>query len=85
MDILALLILGLIVGFCAGKLMKGSGFGVIGDIIVGIAGCVVGGWLLGGRIGGPELFWGITVGGIVTGVIGACVLLFVLRLVFKKK
>ncbi|HED24360.1 MAG TPA: GlsB/YeaQ/YmgE family stress response membrane protein, partial [Firmicutes bacterium] len=47
MGILTWLIVGIIAGWLAGKVMKGRGFGLIGNIIVGIVGALVGGWLAG--------------------------------------
>jgi uncharacterized membrane protein YeaQ/YmgE (transglycosylase-associated protein family) len=77
--IIVILVVGLIAGWLAGKLMRGSGFGLIGDIIVGIVGAFIGSWLFGylhlGPIGG---FW---VNAIVTSVVGAVILLFVVGLV----
>ena len=45
MDIIWWIIVGLIAGFITGKIMKGSGYGVFGDIIVGIIGAVIGGFI----------------------------------------
>ena len=72
------LIIGLIAGFLAGKIMKGGGFGVVGDIVVGVIGAFLGGWLFGllGVSTGNSLL-----GSIVTATIGAVVLLFQVRLV----
>jgi uncharacterized membrane protein YeaQ/YmgE (transglycosylase-associated protein family) len=72
------LIVGAVAGYLAGLVVKGGGFGLLGDIVVGIIGAFVGGWLL------PRL--GIHLGlGIVSiianATIGAVVLLLVLRLV----
>jgi uncharacterized membrane protein YeaQ/YmgE (transglycosylase-associated protein family) len=58
--------------------MKGGGFGLIGDIILGIVGALVAGWLL------PQL--GILIGGgilgaIINAFIGACIVLFAVRLI----
>ena len=82
MDITSLvifLVIGAIAGWLAGVVMKGGGFGLVGDIVVGIVGAVVGGWLFG--------VFGITAGGligaIITAFVGACVLLFVIRLIKK--
>jgi len=82
MDITSLvifLVIGAIAGWLAGVVVKGGGFGLVGDIVVGIVGAVVGGWLFG--------VFGITAGGlvgaIVTAFVGACVLLFVIRLIKK--
>jgi len=81
MDITALLIwlaLGAVAGFIAGQLMKGRGFGVLGNIIVGILGSFLGGFIfnqLGVSAGGGMI------GSIITAVIGAVVLLFIVSLV----
>ena len=72
------LIIGAVAGWLAGIIMKGTGFGLIGDIVIGILGAVVAGYLfprLGLNIGSP------IVGEIVGAVIGACLLLLVARLI----
>jgi uncharacterized membrane protein YeaQ/YmgE (transglycosylase-associated protein family) len=78
-SIIIFLVIGAVAGWLAGVVMKGGGFGVVGDIIVGIIGAVLGGWLFG--------FLGIAAGGlvgaIITAFVGACVLLFVIRLIKK--
>lgn len=72
------LVIGAVAGWLAGLIMKGDGFGLIGNIIVGILGSVIGGWLFGALFaGGPT---GI-VGAIIGATIGAVILLFILRLV----
>ncbi|MFL9879680.1 GlsB/YeaQ/YmgE family stress response membrane protein [Herbaspirillum rhizosphaerae] len=76
--IIAWLVIGAIAGWLAGVLVKGGGFGLLVDILVGIIGAFIGGWLAG--------LFGIGVGGgiaasIVTATIGAVVLLLLLRLV----
>lgn len=75
--IIAWLIIGAIAGWLAGVLVKGGGFGLLVDILVGIVGAFIGGWLAG--------VLGIGIGGgiaasIVTATIGAVVLLLILRL-----
>ena len=79
MDLIIFLVIGALVGWLAGVIMKGGGFGVIGNIIVGILGAMLGGWLL------PRL--DITIGGefggFITAVIGAVILLFIVRLIKK--
>lgn len=72
------LVIGAIAGWLAGQIMKGGGFGLIGDIVVGIIGAVVGGWLL-PRLG--IFILGGMLGDILNAVIGACVVLFILRLI----
>ncbi len=74
------LIVGAIAGWLAGTVVKGGGFGLIGDIIVGIIGAVIAGWLL------PRLHINIAVGSaivteIIDAFIGAVILLVILRLV----
>ena len=72
------LVVGAIAGWLAGQVMKGGGFGLVGDIILGIVGAVVAGWLLpaiGILIGGGIL------GAIINAFIGACIVLFVVRLI----
>jgi uncharacterized membrane protein YeaQ/YmgE (transglycosylase-associated protein family) len=76
--VIAWLIIGAIAGWLAGVLVKGGGFGLIVDIIVGIVGAFIGGWLasvLHISLGGG---W---IGSIITAVIGAVILLFIIRLV----
>jgi uncharacterized membrane protein YeaQ/YmgE (transglycosylase-associated protein family) len=77
-SILIWLLVGAIAGWLAGLLVKGGGFGLLGDIAVGILGAFIGGWLL-PRIG---VSFGVgLVPAIVTATIGAVVLLVILRLV----
>ncbi len=78
MTIIAWLVVGLIAGWLAGQVMKGSGFGLIGDIIVGIVGALLGGFLAGVLFGGDYLS-GINIPTIVVAFIGAVILLFVIR------
>ena len=78
MNIIYFLILGAIVGWLAGLIMRGAGFGVLGDIVVGIVGAILGGWvfgLLGISAGGSLL------GSLVTALIGAVLLIFIVRLI----
>ena len=78
-SLIVILIIGLIAGWLAGQIMKGGGYGLIGDLIVGVIGAYIGGWLW-GLLGLPVLGpWWLTA--IVSAVIGACILLFLLRLV----
>jgi uncharacterized membrane protein YeaQ/YmgE (transglycosylase-associated protein family) len=74
-----LLVVGAIAGFLAGVIVKGYGFGLIGNIVVGIVGAVVGNWLLGTYLGfnpGGEL-----IGPIVTATLGAVILLVLIGLI----
>lgn len=81
-QLLVTLAIGAIAGWLAGQITKGGGFGIIKNIILGIIGAVVGGWLfgiLGISIGGE---W---IGPIITATVGALILIFVVGLVTKKK
>ncbi len=76
--LLIFLIVGAVAGWLAGLVVKGGGFGLIGDIVVGIVGAYVAGWLF------PKL--GISLGAgigaeIVRAAIGAIILLLVIRLI----
>jgi uncharacterized membrane protein YeaQ/YmgE (transglycosylase-associated protein family) len=79
MDILTWLIVGLVAGVLASLVMGGTGYGIIGDIIIGIVGAFVGGWLF-SQLGVSTPFGGLP-GTIFVAFIGAVVLLFVLRLI----
>ena len=83
MSVIATLITGAIAGWLGGKIYRGSGLGLLGNIIVGILGGGVGSWLL-DRVLDISLGGG-WFGSIVTGAIGAIVILFLINLVFKHK
>jgi uncharacterized membrane protein YeaQ/YmgE (transglycosylase-associated protein family) len=72
------LIVGGVAGWLAGMVVKGTGYGLIGDIIVGIVGALIAGWLL-PRVG--IAIGGGIVGAIINAFIGAVILLIVLRLI----
>jgi len=73
------IIIGILAGFIAGKLMRGGGFGILVNLVVGIIGAVLGGWVFG--------LLGISAGGIigslVTATVGAIILLWIISL-FKR-
>ncbi|TWU31958.1 GlsB/YeaQ/YmgE family stress response membrane protein [Novipirellula artificiosorum] len=73
------LLIGAVAGFLAGKIVRGSGFGLVGDIIVGILGALV----FGALFGSFNLLHSAILNEIAGGTIGAVILLFVIRL-FKK-
>jgi uncharacterized membrane protein YeaQ/YmgE (transglycosylase-associated protein family) len=77
-SLIVILIVGLVAGWLAGKIMRGSGFGIIGDIIIGIIGAFIGTWLW-GALHLPVIanFW---VSAIVISTVGACVLIFIIGL-----
>lgn len=79
-SIILFLLIGAVAGWLAGKLMKGGGFGLIVNIIVGVIGGFLGGWLM-SLVGIQKagLLWEL-----ITSVIGACVLLFIVSLFSRK-
>lgn len=80
-QLLVFLLIGALAGWLGGLIIRGGGFGLLGNIIVGVLGAVFGGWLfkvLGISVGGE---W---VGPIVTATAGAVVLLFAAGLLKKK-
>lgn len=79
MDLLTWIIVGLVAGVLASLVMGGTGYGLIGDIIIGIVGAFVGGWIF-RQLGTTTPFGGLA-GVIFIAFIGAVVLLFVLRLI----
>ena len=77
-SLLVILFVGLVAGWLAGKIVRGTGFGILGDIVVGILGALIATWLfpkLGIRLGSG------LVSEIVYSAIGAIILLLVVRLV----
>jgi uncharacterized membrane protein YeaQ/YmgE (transglycosylase-associated protein family) len=79
MDFIWWIIIGLIAGWAAGKIMRGGGYGAVTDTILGIVGAVVGGWLL-GVLG---IHAGGFIGTIVVAIIGAMFLIWLSRLLKK--
>ena len=81
-SIIIILVLGAVAGWLGGLVFKGSGLGLIGNIIVGIIGGFIGYWLL------PKLGWNIHTGTgwldyVLTAGIGAVVLLAILNIIFR--
>jgi uncharacterized membrane protein YeaQ/YmgE (transglycosylase-associated protein family) len=80
MSILSWIVVGLIAGWLAGRVMKGGGFGLIGDIIVGIVGGLLGGFLASFFFHVGDPMSGINLTSVLIAFLGAIVLLFVVRL-----
>jgi uncharacterized membrane protein YeaQ/YmgE (transglycosylase-associated protein family) len=75
------IVVGLIAGWATGKIMKGSGYGLVIDIVLGIVGAVIGGYLMGALgLGGGGLLYSI-----IVAIIGACLLVWVVRLVTSRR
>lgn len=75
MSIMMYLVIGVVAGWLAGKLVKGSGFGLVGDLCVGVIGSIVGGFVL--DLAGVHA--GGLVGRLLSATLGAVLLLFVVR------
>lgn len=80
MGFLTWILVGLIAGWLAGQVMKGGGYGILVDIILGILGGIIGGWVF-GLLG---LHAGGLIGSIVVSFVGAVILVWITRLVKKK-
>jgi len=71
------LLIGIAAGWLAGQLMKGGGYGLLGDLVIGVIGSFLGGWVL-GALG---IFTSGLIGSLVTATIGAVLLVFLVRLI----
>ena len=83
MDTLTWLIVGLVAGLLASLVMGGTGLGLIGDIIIGICGAFVGGWLF--RTLGVNVPLRGLAGTIFVAFVGAVLLLFIIRLIRRPR
>ncbi len=79
MGLLAWIIVGLIAGWLAGMVMKGGGYGVVGDIIIGIIGALLGGFLAAAVFGIPDAVNGLNITSVVVAFIGAVILVAIVR------
>jgi uncharacterized membrane protein YeaQ/YmgE (transglycosylase-associated protein family) len=79
MGLLSWIVVGAIAGWLSGKVLKGRGFGLLGDIIVGIAGGLVGGWLAGELFHLPDLVNGINLTSILVAFLGSILLILIAR------
>jgi uncharacterized membrane protein YeaQ/YmgE (transglycosylase-associated protein family) len=78
MEFVWFIVVGLVAGWLAGLLVKGGGFGVVGDIVVGVLGALLGGFLFSSF--GASLGGGL-IGSVVVATIGAVILIFIVRLI----
>lgn len=82
MEILVTILIGAAAGWLGSMIFKGSGLGLLGNIIVGIIGAPLGYWIL-GKLG--VTLGGGWIGAILTGALGAIVILLLINLIFRKK
>lgn len=78
-NLIYFLLIGLVAGWLAGKVMKGSGYGLIGDLVIGVVGAFLGGWLFGLL----HIAAGGLIGLLITAFVGAVVLVWLLRMIKK--
>lgn len=76
MNILIWIVTGIIAGWLAGVIVKGSGFGIIGDFIIGLIGGLLGGWLA-GLLGFSASNW---IGQVLVAALGGVVLVLIIRM-----
>ncbi len=79
MNIILFLLIGALAGWLAGKIMKGKGFGFLGNMVVGVIGAILGGFLFG--VLGLSAYG--LVGSLITALIGAIVLLWIVSILKK--
>ena len=81
-SLLVIIVVGIVAGWLAGKIVRGTGFGIIADLCIGVVGALIGAWLL-PRLG-VHLGTGL-VAAIVSATVGAVVLLIILGLFRKRR
>ncbi|MFZ6031018.1 MAG: GlsB/YeaQ/YmgE family stress response membrane protein [Chloroflexota bacterium] len=79
MGILSWIFVGLIAGWLAGQVMKGGGYGVLGDIVLGILGAVVGGFLASALFSVPDPLTGFNLYTLVVALIGSIIVIGIVR------
>jgi len=83
MGILSWIVLGLVVGWLAGMVMKGGGYGILGDIVVGIVGALIGGFIA-SALGLGDVT-GFNVSSVIIAFVGAVILIAVLRMFSSRR
>ena len=81
LDVVWFLLIGLAAGWLGGRIMKGKGYGLVGNLIVGMVGAVLGGFLF--RVAGLSAH--TLIGSLITAVVGAVVLIWLAGLIANKK
>lgn len=85
MGIFSWVVVGVIAGWLAGLIVKGKGFGLLGNIIIGVIGAIVGGWLAGVLFNLENTITGINFTTILVAFLGAAAILFVTSLFRRKR
>jgi uncharacterized membrane protein YeaQ/YmgE (transglycosylase-associated protein family) len=81
MGILSWIVVGLIAGWLAGVLVKGGGFGCIGDVVVGVIGGLLGGWIASYFFHMGDPLTGINLQSVLVALVGAVIFVTILRLI----
>jgi uncharacterized membrane protein YeaQ/YmgE (transglycosylase-associated protein family) len=84
MSIIAWIVLGLVAGWLAGMVMRGGGYGILGDMILGILGALIGGWVW-GLITRQDVTLGFNLPSLLIAVVGAVVLIGLSRLLTGRR
>jgi len=85
MGIISWIVVGLIAGWLAGLIVKGGGFGCIGDIVVGVVGGLLGGWIASFFFHMGDPMTGINLQSILVAFVGAVVLVIILRVLTGRR
>jgi uncharacterized membrane protein YeaQ/YmgE (transglycosylase-associated protein family) len=80
MGLFTWIIVGAIAGWLAGKVMKGRGFGLLGNIVIGVIGAMVGGWLAGSLLNISNAISGFNLQTILVAFLGSVIVLFIAKL-----
>lgn len=81
MGILTWIIVGAIAGWLAGKVMKGRGFGLLGNIVIGVIGALVGGWLAGTLLNVSNAISGFNLQTLLVAFLGSVIVLYIGKLI----
>ena len=85
MGLLTWIVVGAIAGWVAGKVVKGTGFGLVRDIVLGVAGALLGGWLAGKVFNVHKAVSGFNLTTLVVAFLGAVIILLAFRLLSRKR
>ena len=83
MGLFTWIVVGAIAGWLANLIVKGSGAGLVGNIVLGVLGALVGGWLAGAIFSIPQAVTGFNLGTIFVAFLGAVIVLLVVRMLKK--
>jgi uncharacterized membrane protein YeaQ/YmgE (transglycosylase-associated protein family) len=83
MGFLGSIVLGLLAGWITGMIMKGGGYGIIGDLLLGLLGALVGGWLT-SLLLGVDMTTGFNLTSLLISVVGAVLVVAIFRLVTRR-